>query len=128
MKETVNYGVKRGNHSFAFTSDEMKTFKGILLVSGYCSVLHCLMYWQRQPDVYNQLNASSMEWDCFENMMKNVQAADNTMLPGNGRFAKNCPLSKILDGSIFHYGVVFGPVDTTTDEPMALYFGKHSTK
>ncbi len=32
VKQTVTYAVLRGNHSFSLTSDEIKTFIGILLV------------------------------------------------------------------------------------------------
>ncbi len=46
VKHTVTYAVQRGNHSFSLTSDEMKTFIGILLVSDYCCVPRLRLYWQ----------------------------------------------------------------------------------
>ncbi len=44
VKQTVLYAIQRGNHSFSLTSDEMKTFIGILLVSGYCCVPRRRLY------------------------------------------------------------------------------------
>ncbi len=70
VKQTVAYAVQRGNHSFSLTRDEMKTFMGILLVSGYCCVPRPRLYWQRQPDVYNELTAASTRRDRFDEIMK----------------------------------------------------------
>ncbi|KAK3884257.1 hypothetical protein Pcinc_011468 [Petrolisthes cinctipes] len=80
VKSTVNYAVQRGNHSFTLTSDEMKSFIGILLVSGYCCVPRRRLYWQKQPDVYNYLIASSLRRDRFDEIIKFFHAADNTNL------------------------------------------------
>ncbi len=44
VKTNVNYAVQNGKHSFMLTSNEMKTFIGILLVSGYCCVPRRRLY------------------------------------------------------------------------------------
>ncbi len=87
-----------GKYKQVNTSDEMKTFIGILLVSGYCCVpCHRLYYWQRQPDVYNELIADSMHRDHFDEIMKFFHAADNTKLPQNDKYDKVSPLMEILN-------------------------------
>ncbi len=70
VKQTVTYVVQRGNHSSSLTSDEMKTFRGILLVSGYCCIPRHRLFWQKQPDVYNKLIAGSMRRDCTQSCRK----------------------------------------------------------
>ena len=87
VKYTVNYAVQNGNHTFTLTSDEMKTFIGILLVSFYSCVPRHRLYWQKQPDVYNELIAESMRRDRFDEIMKYLHAADNTKLV---KFVHSC--------------------------------------
>lgn len=128
VTSTVNYVVQRGNHSYILTSDEMKSLTGILLVSGYCCVPRRRLYWQKQPDVYNELIASSMRGDRFDEIMKFFHAADNTNLLPNDKFAKIQPLLEILNSNFLKYGEVFGPVDVSIDESMIPYFGRHPTK
>ena len=36
--QTISYAVQSGNHQFSMSCDEMRTFIGILLLSGYCSI------------------------------------------------------------------------------------------
>ncbi len=128
VKQTVNYAVQNGKHSFTLTSDEMKTFIGILLVSGYCCVPRRRLYWQRQPDVYNELIANSMRRDRFDEIMKYFHAADNTNLPKNDKYGKVSPLIEILNGNFLKYGEVFGPINISIDESMIPYFGRYPTK
>ncbi len=97
VKQTVTYAVQRGNHSFSLTSDEMETLIGILLVSGYCCVPRRRLYWQKQPDVYNELIASSMRRDRFDEIMKFFHATDSTKLPKYDKYAKVRPLLGILN-------------------------------
>ncbi|XP_045101311.1 piggyBac transposable element-derived protein 3-like [Portunus trituberculatus] len=128
VKQTVNYAVQNGKHSFALTSDEMKTFIGILLVSGYCCIPRHRLYWQRQPDVYNELIADSMRRDRFDEIMKYFHAADNTKLPKKDKYGKVSPLMEILNGNFLKYGEVFGPINISIDESMIPYFGRYPTK
>ncbi len=69
VKQTGNYAVQNGKHSFTLTGDEMKTFIGILLVPGYRCVPRRRLYWQGQPDVYNELIADSMRRDRFDEII-----------------------------------------------------------
>ena len=36
--QTISYAVQSGNHQFSMSCNEMRTFIGILLLSGYCSI------------------------------------------------------------------------------------------
>ena len=128
MKSTVIYAVQRGNHSFTLTSDEMKSFIGIMLISGYCCVLRRRLYWEKQPDVHNELISESMRRDRFYEIMRYFHACDKTNLLPNDKFAKIQPLLDILNSNWLKHGVVFGPVDVSIDESMIPYFGSRSTK
>ncbi len=104
VKQTVTYALQRGSHSFSLTSDEMRTFIEILLMSGYCCVPRRRLYWQKQPDVYKKLIAGSMRRDRFDEIMKFLHAADNTKLPKNEKYAKVRPLLEILNDNFLKYG------------------------
>ncbi|KAK3873841.1 hypothetical protein Pcinc_021172 [Petrolisthes cinctipes] len=106
----------------------MKSFIGIMLVSGYCCVPHRRLYWQKQPNVYNGLIASSMRRDRFDEIMKFFHAVDNTKLLPNDKFAKIQPLLEILNSNFLKYGEVYGLVDVSIDESMIPYFRRHPTK
>ncbi len=82
VKRTVNYAIQNGKHSFTLTSDENENLHRNLLLSGYCCVPRLRLFWQRQPDVYNELIADSMRRDHFDEIMK-THAADNTKLLKN---------------------------------------------
>ncbi len=127
MKQTVNYAIQYGKHSFTLTGDEMKTI-GNLLVSGYCCVPCRRLYWQRQPDVYNELIADSMRRDRFDEIMKFFRAADNIKLPKNDKYGKVSPLMEILNDNFLKYGEVFGPSNISIDESIIPYFGRYPTK
>ncbi len=45
LKQTVNYAIQNAKYSFTFTSDAMKSFKGIMLVPGYYYVTHHRLDW-----------------------------------------------------------------------------------
>ncbi len=128
LKETVNYVVQRGNHSVALTSNEMRAFIGIMLVSGYCCLPRRRLYWQRQPDVYNELIAGSMRRDRFDDIMKFFHAADNTKMQASDKYAKIRPLLEILNDNFLKYGEVFRPVNVSVDESVISYFGRYPTK
>ncbi len=123
LKQTVTYAIHNSKHSFKLTSDEMKTFIAILLLSGYCCVPHCRLYWQRQPDVYNELIANSMCQDCFDEIIKFFHAADNTKLPPYDKYGKVRPIMEILNDNFLKYGEVSGPGNVSIDESVIPYFG-----
>ncbi|XP_045109694.1 piggyBac transposable element-derived protein 3-like [Portunus trituberculatus] len=55
-------------------------------------IAFAVLYWQRQPDVYNELIADSMRRDRFDEIMKYFHAADNTKLPKKGQFIRGKPV------------------------------------
>ena len=45
-KETNAYAAQKGNHTFKFDSNEMKSFLAVLLLSGYIPYVRRSMYWE----------------------------------------------------------------------------------
>ncbi len=105
----------------------MKTI-AILLVSGYCCVPQHRLYWQRKPDVYNELIADSMHRNRFDEIMKFFHAADNTKLPKNDKYGKVSLPMEILNDNFLKYKEVFGPSNISIDKSMISYFGQYQTK
>ncbi len=115
MKQTATYAVQRGNLSFSLTSDEMKTMRGILLVSGYCCVPRRKLHWQKRPDVYNEVITGLMRRDLFDEIMKFIHAADNTKLPRNDKYDKIRPFLEIMNYNFLRYKEVFGSGNISID-------------
>ncbi len=57
-----------------------------------------------QPDVRNELIASSMWRNSFDEIIKNLHAADNTNLDKEDKFAKVRPILGILNERFLYYG------------------------
>ena len=57
--ETVKYAFQSGNHNFVMSAEEMQTFIGILLLSGYSSVPRQGLYWSDEPDTRDELVAQA---------------------------------------------------------------------
>lgn len=127
-KDTVMYAVQHGNHTFQLSSNEMKVFISILLLSGYNTLPRRRLYWSMEPDVRNELIASSMRRNRFDEIMKHLHAADNTNLDREDKFAKVRPILDILNERFLKYGEVFGPTSISIDESMVPYYGSHPTK
>ncbi|XP_045133533.1 piggyBac transposable element-derived protein 3-like [Portunus trituberculatus] len=120
-KDTVMYAVQHGNHTFQLTCNEMKVFISILLLSGYNTLPRRRLCWSMELDVRNELIASSMRRNRFDEIMKHLHAADNTDLDKEDKFAKVRSILDILNERFLKYGEVFGPTSISIDESMVPY-------
>lgn len=127
-KDTVMYAVQKGHHTFQLSCSEMKVFISILLLSGYNTLPRRRLYWSTEPDVRNELIASSMRRNRFDEIMKRFHAADNTNLDKEDKFSKVRPFLDILNECFLKYGEGFGPTSVSIDESMIPYYGCHPTK
>ncbi len=126
--ETVNYAYQKGNHSFSLSTDEMKVFIGILLLSGYTTVSRRRLYWSSDPDVHIEMVSSSMRQNRFHEIMKYFHAADNSKLLQNDRFSNVQHLLNIFNATFLKFATVFGSTTVSIDESMIPYFGRYPTK
>lgn len=125
---TIGYAAQSGNHQFFMSCDEMRTFIGILLLSGYCSVSRRRLYWGNEPDTHNILVVHSMRRNRFDEIMSYFHAADNSCLDQEDKFAKIRPFLNIVTKKFLLFGSVFGPDTISIDESMVPYFGRHPVK
>ncbi|XP_050324444.1 piggyBac transposable element-derived protein 2-like [Bactrocera neohumeralis] len=66
QSETVKYAINKGDEAFTVNLEELYTYFGILILSGYNKVPAISMYWQTESDVYNHLVVGSMARNKFE--------------------------------------------------------------
>lgn len=114
------------NRKSDVTPEEMKTFFGILLVSGYCPVPRRRMYWEQAKDSHNAVISEAMCRNRFEHILTNIHCCDNANLDRSDRFAKVRPLFQKINKRFLD----FAPVEQNhcVDEAMVPYFGRHGCK
>ena len=128
VNETQRYASSKGNDNFQTNPSEIKTFLAILLVSGYHPVPRRRMYWCSENDVHNDLIASAMSRNRFEELMIFIHFADNDSLDLEDKMGKVRPLFNMLNEKFLLYFQVIKSQDLSIDEPMVPYFCRHGAK
>lgn len=108
------------------STQEMKVFIAILLLSGYVTLPRKIMYWQVNSDSHNALVSEAMSRDRFQYIMSNIHACNNDRLDPTDRFAKIRPLLDMVNERF----IDFRPhaQNHSVDETMVPYFGSHGAK
>lgn len=114
------------NRTGNITSDEVKCFIAILILSGYVQLPRRRMYWEQAKDTHNSLVANAMSRDRFEYIMSNIHFIDNNSIDKDDKFAKVRPLFSALNATFQSHA----PIEEhhSIDEAMVPYFGRHSCK
>ncbi|KAH8040172.1 hypothetical protein HPB51_009550 [Rhipicephalus microplus] len=97
LVENTNIYAQQKNQLLNVHAGEMKSFLGILLLSGYVPVPRRQMLWENSRDSHNELIANSMRRDQFEAIFTNVHVADNNSLGLEDKFTKLRPVFKLLN-------------------------------
>ncbi len=123
--ETIRYGSLK-QHDFLISVEDMKTFVGILLISGYHVLPRCRHYWSEDDDLHCNMVANAMSRNSFDDIFRHIHCADNANLTITDHMAKVRPIMDILN-QIF--AAAF-PMDLNLDldESMIEYFGRHGCK
>eukprot|EP00066_Takifugu_rubripes_P027785 XP_011617051.1 PREDICTED: piggyBac transposable element-derived protein 3-like [Takifugu rubripes] len=77
--------------------DELLTFYGILIASGYSSVPRRHMYWSVDNDVHNESISGAMRRNRFDDIMASVHVVDNTKITDD-------PFFKFIKGKPIRFG------------------------
>ncbi|KAL6488676.1 hypothetical protein MHYP_G00024170 [Metynnis hypsauchen] len=104
--------------------EELFTFYGILLASGYSTVPRGRMHWSLNDDVHNECISNAMRRNRFDEIMASLHFVDNT---------------KITDDPFFKVRPIFTELNTlykvmpysewlAVDESMIGYYGRHGCK
>lgn len=125
VKETNGYA-NRKNLKGDVSRDEIKSFIGILLLSGYVVLPQRKLYWQNAADTNNKLVSQAMSRDRFTFIMNNIHCKNNNELDKNDKFSKVRPLFDKLNKNCQK----FAPLQQyhSIDESMVPYFGRHGCK
>lgn len=113
----------KGKH-LNLSIEELLTFYGILLTSGYSSLPRRHMYWSADSDLHIESIADSMRRNCFDEIMGSLHVVDNTKIT-NDPFFKVRPLFSELNTS---YKVMSFKEWLSVNENMVPYFGRHGCK
>ncbi len=104
--------------------DELLTFYGILIASGYSSVPRRHMYWSVDNDVHNESISGAMRRNRFDDIMASVHVVDNTKITDDP-FFKVRPIFSELNHS---YKIMPFQEWLSVDESMIPYYGRHGCK
>jgi DNA excision repair protein ERCC-6 len=126
VQQSVIYAVQKNREDFSLSVEELKTFLGILILSGYVPLPRKRMYWEERPDSNNQAVSEAMRRRRFEEIMRNLHLNDNNHLDQNDRLSKIRPfLDHLRDAFIEHAP---WEKNVSMDEAMVPYYGRHGLK
>ncbi|XP_055780177.1 piggyBac transposable element-derived protein 3-like [Salvelinus fontinalis] len=118
------YSTQTKDEQLYLSMDELLTFYGILITSGYSSVPRRHMYWSLDSDVHNESISDSMRRNRFDEIMASVHVVDNTKITDDP-FFKVRPIFSELNQS---YKVMPFQEWLSVDESMIRYYGRHGCK
>ncbi|KAG9283213.1 piggyBac transposable element-derived protein 3-like [Astyanax mexicanus] len=104
--------------------EELLTFYGILLASGYTTVPRRRMHWSVDDDVHNECISNAMRRNRFDEIMASLHFVDNTKITEDP-FFKVRPIFTELNAS---YKVMPYSEWLAVDESMIRYYGHHGCK
>ena len=123
-KESNEYAARNGMHDELVTNDELYSFLGILLLSGYCTLTNLRMYWQESEDTHNGLVSRAMTRERFKAIKRMLHF--NGIEDKRDRYWKVRPLISHLRKQFI---AAFIPDQVWShDEAMIKYFGRHGLK
>ena len=124
-KQTNLYATQQGKvtHVYGF---EIKIVMAIIFVSGYVPLPRRRMFWENAEDCRNELVASGLTVNRFEEILSVLHFVDNTKLDKTDKMAKVRPLLTLLNERFLLYWEPSQNVNV--DESMVPYYGRHSAK
>lgn len=128
VEESSRYAKQKNDHDFSVTTDEILTFFGILLLSGYNQRKQQRHYWTPQPDIFCDFVASAMQRDKFEQIKRFLHFVDNNNVEENkeDRFHKILPLLDLCNKAWKQFGIFKEKL--CIDEQMVPYYRHHTAK
>lgn len=125
--QSGTYAKQKNEHGFSLTSDDLKKFLGILLLSGYHRLPSQRMYWSLDEDVGVPCVFRCMPRTTFLDIKRFLHFADNNAIVGTtDRMYKVRPLMHLLNKKFQQHGVFHR--NLSIDESMVKYFGHHPCK
>lgn len=126
VRETQMYSLFKNCPDPQVTSEEMKTFIAILILSGYDPKPSKRHFWDSGLDMKNIMVSNSMRRDRFVQIMRFIHLADNNSIDTTDKMYKLRPLINALKTKCLQYFVPQEHLDF--DESMIKYYGRHNCK
>ena len=116
----------QNNPHLMVSTKEMRSFLGVLLLTGYHSLPEEHHYWSTQPDlgvpaVYNTISRNR-----YHEIKRYLHFADNQRLTEGDKMSKISPLYNVLNCNFVQFDIFHELL--SVDELMVPYFGRHSAK
>lgn len=126
VEKTKKYSLFKNCHNQNITSDEIRCYIDILILSGYPFLPSKRHYWEKEQYVQNVLVSCCMHRDRFFQIMKFIRSVDNNEINTGDKAWKLRNLITKNQTSCIENAV---PVQYIYyDESMIKYFGRHSCK
>lgn len=120
------YASQLNNHSFRVDITEIKSFVGILILSGYLKLPRQNMYWENAMDSGIDIVKNAMSYKRYKEIKRYIHLNDNFKLNKEDKVAKLRPMIDRLNKNFKKYG--FFDKTISIDEQMVPYYGLHSAK
>ncbi|GLV46810.1 hypothetical protein CBL_20956 [Carabus blaptoides fortunei] len=121
----TNIYSSQNNSALNVTRDEILTFLGGLMLSGYAKYPNKRLYWSKQCDVPTILS-ENIRLKRFESILRNLHLNDNANYNKNDKLYKLRPLISALNENYKKFGGMDEKL--SIDESMIPYYGKHYAK
>ncbi len=126
IQQSKIYASQKNNLKFSVNKDELRSFIGILLLSGYHRLPQEDMYWEQAADVGVPIVYQSMPKNRFREIKKYLHLNNNSNIDKNDKMFKVTPYFNILRENFQRYGIFHSHL--SIDEMMVKYYGKHPVK
>lgn len=126
VSESSKYAAFKNCPDPHITTQEMKCFIAILIVSGYDVKPSKRHYWDSAGDMKNISVSEAMRRDRFVQILRFIHCADNSKIDMSDKMYKLRPLMNKLKNNFQKNFVAVEQMDF--DESMIKYFGRHGCK
>lgn len=126
VRETVRYAGQKNKFNFKLDDEDLHTFIGIILFSGYHALPRERMYWCRDEDVSVPFVSSAMSRNRFDDIKRYLHVANNNEVDAKDKMFKLRPLITAINQRFQQFGIFTQCL--SIDEQMVPYYGRHSSK
>ena len=112
--------------AFSTGRENISSFLGVLLLSGYHHLPEEDHYWSKCEDLGIPIVSKAMRTASFRHIKRRIHFADNHNLEKGNKIAKVAPVYTSVNTTLAKFGVFHE--DQSIDESTVPYFGRHSAK
>lgn len=126
VNSTNQYAASKNCPLFNTSICEMKTFIGVLYITGYHTLPNIKSYWSNRESLGCPLIKECISRDRFMKIKQYFHVCDNSLLDPKNKYAKVAPLNELMNKKFLQFGIFSH--NLSIDEQMIAYYGRHSCK